>query len=63
MTDDISYCASDCECINCIRNKANIRNPNILYSWSLPEEIPDCPLRILRELHYEDTNSKKTDSP
>ncbi len=42
--DDITYCASDCECINCIRNKANIRDHNVLHSWCIPEEMPDCPL-------------------
>jgi hypothetical protein len=42
--DDITYCASDCECINCKRNKANIKDHSVLHSWCIPEEIPDCPL-------------------
>ena len=42
--EDISYCASDCEHINCIHNKENISNYTVLHSWCIPEGIPDCPL-------------------
>ena len=45
--DDITYCASDCKHINCIRNKANIRNHNVLHSWCRPEDIPDCIIKSL----------------
>lgn len=41
--DDITYCASNCECINCYRNKANIMNHNVLHSWMRKEDIEDCP--------------------
>ena len=41
--DDITYCASDCECINCYHNKANITNYDALHSWMRKEEIEDCP--------------------
>ena len=46
MKDDITYCASDCERINCKRNRANITNWNVLHSWALPKDLPDCPNKI-----------------
>ena len=49
MKDDITYCASDCESINCKRNKANITDWNILHSFAVPKEIPDCPRKITIE--------------
>lgn len=45
MTDDITYCAAECECWNCIRNRVNIRDPGRLHSWMRAEDVPDCPLR------------------
>ena len=53
MIDDITYCASDCETINCIRNKVNIKDNSVLHSWCSPEGIPDCPLKKLRQLYGE----------
>lgn len=40
---DIAYCASDCDNINCKRNKANIKDPNELHMWCRPEDVHDCP--------------------
>jgi len=48
--DDITFCASDCERVNCFRNKANIRDHGRLHSWCTPEMIPDCPLEELKRL-------------
>ena len=48
MKDDITFCASDCEYVNCIRNKANIKDYSVLHSWCLPEDIQDCPLEKIR---------------
>ena len=44
MTDDITYCASDCKHVNCKRNKANIKDHSVLHSWCRPEDLLDCPL-------------------
>ena len=43
--EDITFCASDCERINCKRNKANIKDHSKLHSWCRPEDILDCPLK------------------
>ena len=47
--DDITYCASTCGVINCIRNRINIKNHNVLHSWCRPEDIPDCPLKKMNK--------------
>ena len=51
MMDDITYCASDCECINCPMNKANIKDPNVLHSWATPEAQPFCPMKDWERMH------------
>lgn len=50
---NVVMCASDCQVKNCIHSKLNytIDCDLDLHMWCIPEGIPDCPLRAVREIH------------
>ena len=56
MKDDITYCASDCQCINCFRNKANITDQSILHSWMRKEDVEECPFNS-KDIQMEETEN------
>ena len=44
MTDDITFCATKCNCINCFRHPSNIKNPSIPHSFAYLKDTEDCPM-------------------
>ena len=45
MTDDITFCATKCNCINCFRHPSNIKNPSIPHSFAYLKDAEDCPMK------------------
>lgn len=42
MSEDITFCFSECDMKRCIRNKKNIKHPGILHSFAFLEMTEDC---------------------
>lgn len=42
MTKDITFCLSDCEIIECIRNKMNIEHPENLHRYGFLDGTSNC---------------------
>lgn len=42
MSEDITFCFSECDMKRCIRNKKNIKHPEILHSFAFLEMTEDC---------------------
>ena len=42
MSEDITFCFSECDIKRCIRNKKNIKHPEIFHSFAFLEMTEDC---------------------
>ena len=42
MSDDITFCASECNCKNCFRHPSNIKRPDIPHSFADLKGTEDC---------------------
>ena len=54
MTDDITFCGSDCNNKKCFRHPSNIREPRIPHSFAYLKDTDDCPLneKVPVCIHY-----------
>lgn len=43
ISDDITFCANECDIISCRRNQKNIKIHNIPHSFAYLEGTEDCP--------------------
>ena len=45
MSDDITFCGSDCKNKKCFRHPSNIQEPRIPHSFAYMKDTEDCPMK------------------
>ena len=58
MSDDITFCGSDCNNKKCFRHPSNIREPRIPHSFAYLKDTDDCPMQK-QEVRLIDANALK----
>ena len=54
MSDDITFCGSDCNNKKCFRHPSNIQEPRIPHSFAYLRDTEDCPYTVKKEMTNEE---------
>ena len=54
MTDDITFCGSDCNNKKCFRHPSNIQEPRIPHSFAYLKDTDDCPYKYYRDVDIDE---------
>ena len=58
MSQDITFCGSDCDNKKCFRHPSNIKEPRIPHSFAYLKDTDDCPMKK-QEVRCIDANALK----